>query len=163
MMHEWTGKRVVILGAARQGLALARWLAQHGAKVTLSDMLPEEQLAEARAMLEGVQIRWICGGHPPELLDDADVLCLSGGIPVKLPIVQEALRRGIPLSNDTQIFMEVVPCKTVGITGSAGKTTTTALVGNMAQRAMAEQTGAGRFGNEFTDGNSLGLRGRQHR
>jgi UDP-N-acetylmuramoylalanine--D-glutamate ligase len=139
MMDEWTGKRVVILGAARQGLALARWLAQHGAKVTLSDMRPEEQLAEARAMLEGVQIRWICGGHPPELLDDADVLCLSGGIPMKLPIVQEALRRGIPLSNDTQIFMEVVPCKTVGITGSAGKTTTTALVGNMAQRAMAER------------------------
>ena len=136
MMDQWSGKRVLILGAARQGLALARWLAQHGAAVTLSDMRAEEQLDDARAMLAGVQVRWFCGGHPLELLDDADVLCLSGGVPMKLAIVQEALRRGIPLSNDTQIFMEVVPCKTVGITGSAGKTTTTALVGEMAQRAM---------------------------
>jgi UDP-N-acetylmuramoylalanine--D-glutamate ligase len=138
-MEQWTGKRVVILGAARQGLALARWLAQHGAMVTLSDMRSEQQLADAQASLAGVQIRWICGGHPLGLLDEADVLCLSGGIPMQLPIVQEAVRRGIPLSNDTQIFMEVAPCKTVGITGSAGKTTTTALVGEMAQRAMNER------------------------
>ncbi|MDP2777687.1 MAG: UDP-N-acetylmuramoyl-L-alanine--D-glutamate ligase, partial [Anaerolineales bacterium] len=50
-----------------------------------------------------------------------------------LPIVQEAVKRGIPLSNDTQIFMDVAPCKTIGITGSAGKTTTTTLVGEMAK------------------------------
>lgn len=146
MMDQWSGKRVLILGAARQGLALARWLAQHGAAVTLSDMRAEEQLDDARAMLAGVQVRWFCGGHPLELLDDADVLCLSGGVPMKLAIVQEALRRGIPLSNDTQIFMEVVPCKTVGITGSAGKTTTTALVGEMAQRAMNERQNVGGAG-----------------
>ena len=73
------------------------------------------------------------GGHPLELLDSCDLLCLSGGVPTTLPIVAEAVRRGIPLSNDTQIFMEAVPCKTVGITGSAGKTTTTTLVGRMAE------------------------------
>ncbi len=138
-MDPWSGRRVVILGAARQGLALARWLAQHGAQVTVSDMHSEAELSEARSALDGVQVRWVYGGHPLELLDGADVLCLSGGVPMKLAIVQEAIRRGIPLSNDTQIFMEVVPCKTVGITGSAGKTTTTALVGEMAQRAMKEQ------------------------
>ncbi len=143
MMDAWSGKRVVILGAARQGLALARWLAQHGASITLSDMRPESELAEARRTLEGVQVQWICGGHPLELLDGADVLCLSGGIPMKLAIVQEAIRRGIPLSNDTQIFMEVVPCKTVGITGSAGKTTTTALVGEMAKHAMSSRQNQG--------------------
>ncbi len=137
-MDKWTGRRVVVLGAARQGLALARWLAQHEAVVTLSDMRPDTDLAEARGALEGVQVHWVCGGHPLELLDEADVLCLSGGIPMKLAIVQEALRRGIPLSNDTEIFLEVVPCKTIGITGSAGKTTTTALVGEMAQQAMRE-------------------------
>ncbi len=61
------------------------------------------------------------------------MLCLSGGVPLTLPIVAEAVKRGIPLSNDSQIFMEVVPCKTIGITGSAGKTTTTTLVGKMAK------------------------------
>ena len=67
------------------------------------------------------------------------MLCLSGGVPLTLPIVAEAQKRGIPLSNDTQIFMEVAPCKTVGITGSAGKTTTTALLGKMAETAYAER------------------------
>ena len=76
------------------------------------------------------------GGHPLELLDGCDLLCLSGGVPTTLPIVAEAARRGIALSNDTQIFMEAVPCRTLGITGSAGKTTTTTLVGRMAELSM---------------------------
>ena len=53
------------------------------------------------------------------------------------------MKRGIPLSNDSQIFMEVVPCKTIGITGSAGKTTTTTLVGNMAKNAYGEKAYVG--------------------
>ncbi len=137
-MRQWNSKRVVILGAARQGLALARWLSEHGAVVTLSDKRSEAELTAARASLQGLPIRWALGGHPVELLDQADMLCLSGGVPTTLPIVKEALRRGLELSNDTQIFMEAVPCCTVGITGSAGKTTTTTLVGNMAAKAAEE-------------------------
>src|SRR5260221_10621977 len=97
-----------------------------------------DDLASARAALVDINVKWIVGGHPLELLETTDVLCPSGGVPLTLPIVQEALKRGIPLSNDTQIFMEVVPCKTIGITGSAGKTTTTTLVGNMAKIAYPE-------------------------
>ena len=134
-MKDWNGKRVLILGAARQGLALARWLSLHGAQVTLSDMRSEDELRVARESLAEYQIDWALGGHPLELLDSTDVLCLSGGVPLTLPIVAEAIKRGIPLSNDSQIFMEVVPCKTIGITGSAGKTTTTTLVGQMAKNA----------------------------
>jgi UDP-N-acetylmuramoylalanine--D-glutamate ligase len=114
---------------------LARWLSLHGARVTLSDMRGEEELRVARESLAEYPIQWALGGHPLELLDSTDVLCLSGGIPLTLPIVAEAMKRGIPLSNDSQIFMEVVPCKTIGITGSAGKTTTTTLVGDMAKLA----------------------------
>lgn len=142
-MKDWNGKRVVILGAARQGVALARWLTQRGAKVTLSDKRSEAELAASRATLSGLPIQWALGGHPVELLDHADLLCLSGGVPLNLPIVQAAIQRGIPLSNDTQIFMEVVPCKTVGITGSAGKTTTTALVGQMAKTAYGDKAFVG--------------------
>lgn len=135
MSTNWKGKRVVILGAARQGVALARWLIKHGAAVTLSDKRSETELAASRGALSGLPIQWALGGHPIKLLDGADVLCLSGGVPLNLPIVQEAMKRGIEFSNDTQIFMEAAPCKTVGITGSAGKTTTTTLVGNMAKIA----------------------------
>lgn len=139
MKKNWNGKRVLILGAARQGLALARWLALHGAHVTLSDMRSADELRLVRESLAEVQIDWALGGHPLELLDSTDVLCLSGGIPLTLPIVAAAVARGIPLSNDSQIFMEVVPCKTIGITGSAGKTTTTTLVGRMAKNAYGDR------------------------
>ena len=138
-MKDWNGRRVLVLGAARQGLALARWLAIHGARLTLSDMRSAEDLRVARESLAEYQIDWALGGHPLELLDSIDVLCLSGGVPLTLPIVAEAVKRGIPLSNDSQIFMEVVPCKTIGITGSAGKTTTTTLVGQMAKNAYGDK------------------------
>ena len=139
MKTNWKDKRVLILGAARQGLALARWFSLHGAKVTLSDMRGAEEMRVARESMAEYPIRWALGGHPLELLDSTDVLCLSGGVPLTLPIVVEAVRRDIPLSNDSQVFMEVVPCKTVGITGSAGKTTTTTLVGNMAKISYGDK------------------------
>lgn len=142
-MRDWKDKRVLILGAARQGLALARWLSIHGARVTLSDMRGNEELRLVKESLSEFGITWALGGHPLELLDSTDVLCPSGGVPLTLPIVAEAVSRGIPLSNDSQIFMEVVPCRTVGITGSAGKTTTTTLVGNMAKAAYGEKAHVG--------------------
>jgi UDP-N-acetylmuramoylalanine--D-glutamate ligase len=142
-MSDWNGKRVLILGAARQGVALARWLTQRGAHVTLNDRRPEAELTAAFEALSGVPVQWAVGGHPLELLDQADVLCLSGGVSPALPIVEAAIKRGLPLSNDTQIFMEAVPCRTVGITGSAGKTTTTTLVGRMAKNALGDKAYTG--------------------
>jgi UDP-N-acetylmuramoylalanine--D-glutamate ligase len=141
-MLDWSGRRVLILGAARQGVALARWLTRHGAIVTISDSKPETVLSEARAALRGMQVEWALGGHPLELLEHADLVCISGGVPTDIPIVQGAVQRGIPLSNDTQVFLESAPCRTVGITGSAGKTTTTALVGEMAKAAFEGSTPA---------------------
>src|SRR5687768_13762522 len=141
MKTNWKDTRVLVLGAARQGLALARWLSLHGAKVTLSDVRSADELRVARESLAEYPINWALGGHPLELLDSTDMLCLSGGVPLTLPIVAEAMKRGIPLSNDSQIFMEVAPCKTIGITGSAGKTTTTTLVGNMAKLAYQNAEG----------------------
>lgn len=155
MKTNWNGKRVLILGAARQGLALARWLSIHGAHVTLSDSRSADDLRFARESLAEFQITWAPGGHPLELLDTTDMLCLSGGIPLTLPIVAEAIQRGIPLSNDSQIFMEVVPCRTIGITGSAGKTTTTTLVGQMAKLACQNAKAQKAEGRPQKDGSAF--------
>ncbi len=134
-MNTWNGKRVLILGAARQGLALARFLSTHGARVTLNDQRTPEQMQKALESMADYPVTWELGGHPLSLLDETDLVCLSGGVPLDLPIVAAARQRGLPLSNNSQIFMEAVPCRVVGITGSAGKTTTTTLVGRMAQAA----------------------------
>ncbi len=143
MKTIWTGKRVTVLGAARQGQAAARWFVQHGAHVTVNDQRTPDQMAPARSALADLPITWVLGGHPLDILASTDILCLSGGVPLDNPLVVEALKRSVPLTNDTQVFMEVVPCKTVGITGSAGKTTTTALVGKMASSALGAKAFVG--------------------
>ncbi len=130
-----TGKKVVILGLARQGTALAKWLCSIEADVFVSDLRHPNQLADEFKALEGLDITYVLGEHPDRMLDEAELLCLSGGVPLNAPIVQEAVARGIPLSNDAQIFLDRCPCDVIGITGSAGKTTTTALTG-----AMFEET-----------------------
>lgn len=135
-MMNWLNKRVLIIGAARQGVALARYLSDQGAKVTLNDRQTAEKLFAVQAQLAQYPVEWALGGHSVELLDDKDLVCLSGGVPLNLPLVVEAARRGIPISNDTEIFLSEVPCQVIGITGSAGKTTTTTLVGRMAKYAV---------------------------
>jgi UDP-N-acetylmuramoylalanine--D-glutamate ligase len=132
---NWRGKRVIVIGAARQGTALTRFLVRRGAQVVLTDARPASALEGTISRLSDSRIKWALGGHPFELLDGAELVCPSGGVPLTIPFIVEAQRRGIPLTNDSQVFLDEVPCKVIGITGSAGKTTTTTLVGRMAQSA----------------------------
>jgi UDP-N-acetylmuramoylalanine--D-glutamate ligase len=135
MPDPLAGKTVVVLGFARQGQALARWLPSIGANVVVSDTRDFGELAEAVLDFIDSPITYAFGGHPLELLDNADLLCLSGGVALDVPIVAAARGRGIPLSNDAQLFLERCPAPVIGITGSAGKTTTTTLVGRMCEAA----------------------------
>lgn len=137
-MDALAGKRLVILGAARQGTALARFAAAAGASVVLSDLRPAEQLTtalESLADLPAGRLTLVLGEHPLSMLDDADVLAISGGVAANSPIVLEARARNIAITNDSLEFMRRVPCPVIGITGSAGKTTTTALTGLMCQKS----------------------------
>jgi UDP-N-acetylmuramoylalanine--D-glutamate ligase len=131
----FAGKRIVILGLARQGLALARFFVANGAQVTISDATPAERLAAEIARLGDLPVELALGGHPLTLLDGCDLLCLSGGVPPQIAIVQEAIARGVPLSNDSLLTFQLAQRRGLGplaaITGSSGKTTTTSLVGEM--------------------------------
>jgi UDP-N-acetylmuramoylalanine--D-glutamate ligase len=132
---DFAGQRIVVLGLARQGIALARYLCSQGALVTISDVAPEHELRTAMAALDDLPVSFALGGHPASLLHDCDLLFLSGGVPPQIPLVREALQRGIPLSNDSLLTMQLARSKDlgpiIGITGSSGKTTTTTLVGLM--------------------------------
>ena len=95
MSETLAGKRVVILGLARQGTALAKWLCEVGARVTISDLRHHDQLVDSLDELDDLDITYVLGEHPEWMLDRADLLCLSGGVPVDAPIVREARSRGI--------------------------------------------------------------------
>lgn len=143
--------RVLVVGLARQGTALARFLVGEGAQVTVTDLQPAEALAASLAALEGLPIRTALGGHPLSLLDDMDLVCLSGGVPTNIPLVAEARRRGIPLSNDALLTLERSPATVMGITGSSGKTTTTTLVGLILQEAGIPAPVGGNIGTPLID------------
>jgi UDP-N-acetylmuramoylalanine--D-glutamate ligase len=131
---NFRGQRATVIGLAREGTALARFLAEGGAIVTVSDLKSREELFEGIEALVGLPIHFVLGGHPTEVLE-ADVVFVSPGVPLEVPILAEARRRGIPLSSETRLFAQLCPVPIVGITGSSGKTTTTALVGGMLEKA----------------------------
>lgn len=129
---SWRGKRVLVVGAARQGTAMARFFAHQGARVVLNDRRPLEELEPARHALQGLDITWVTGGHPVALAEEVDAVAVSGGVPLDLPLIQAARAQGLPLLSDAQLFLEYAPCPVVAITGSSGKSTTTTLTGRMA-------------------------------
>jgi UDP-N-acetylmuramoylalanine--D-glutamate ligase len=140
--YDFSGLDVLVVGLAREGTAVARYLAERGAQVTITDIKPAELLAQPLSALEGLPLHLALGSHPERLLDAADLLVVSPGVPWDMPFLAQARRRGLPLSSETRLFTHLCPAPVVGITGSSGKTTTTALVGHML-KASGRQTWVG--------------------
>jgi UDP-N-acetylmuramoylalanine--D-glutamate ligase len=144
-----SGRRVLVVGFARQGQALARWLPTVGARVIVTDRRDAEALGVDLA--EYPLAEFILGEHPEGLLDVVDLVCVSGGVPLDSPLVQGAIQRDIPVTNDAQLFLERCPAPVIAITGSAGKTTTTTLVGEMVKCAGVTTWMGGNIGNVLLD------------
>ncbi len=141
--------RVTIVGAGREGTALARFLASLGTRVTLSDAKPADALRDELAALEGLDLNLALGGESSDL--DVDVLFISPGVPPSAPIVQRAREEGIPISSEPRLFTQLCRAPVVGITGSSGKTTTTTLVGEMFEAAGKKTWVGGNIGFPLTN------------
>lgn len=144
-----SGKRIVVFGFGRQGRALARWLPTIGAEVVVTDSRGAKELGIRRSQYPGV--RFFLRGHPQELLIGARAICVSGGVPLDLPILELARKRNIPFTNDAQLFLERCPAPVIGITGSAGKTTTTALVAQILRASGYKVWLGGNIGNPLVE------------
>lgn len=144
-----SGRRVLVIGFARQGQALARWLPTVGAIVTVTDKQDLETLGVEAGDFPNV--RFVLGDHPQRLLDETDLICVSGGVPLDIPILEQARARRIPITNDAQLFLERCPAPIIGITGSAGKTTTTRMVGEILKKAGFTTWVGGNIGNVLLD------------
>jgi UDP-N-acetylmuramoylalanine--D-glutamate ligase len=125
------GQTAVVVGLAREGLDLTRFLAAHGARVTVTDLKSAAELAEPMAALRAFDVTYRLGGHALVDLAGVDVLYASPGVPPEHPLIQAAAERGIRRSSLIELFFELCPAPVVGITGSAGKSTTTSLLGNI--------------------------------
>jgi len=126
------GKKVAVVGLGVSNLALARFLVRQGARVTLLDQKPARELGERLQEVAQWPVRTVLGpGYLDVLSEGFDVVFLTPGMPKHLPQVEEARRRGAVVSGEIPLFLELCPAPVVGITGSAGKTTTSTLVARM--------------------------------
>jgi UDP-N-acetylmuramoylalanine--D-glutamate ligase len=137
------GQRVTVVGAARSGIAAAELLAQRGARVTLSDARPEvpeaERLREANVRLE-------LGGHQQTTFTNANLLVLSPGIPLDQPMVRAARDQGVPAIGEIELAFRWLRGRVIAITGTKGKSTTTALTGRMLEASGFTVTVGGNIG-----------------
>ncbi len=120
-------QKALIVGLARQGVALAQYLCDIGNEVTVTDLRTAADLAYEIDSLERYDIDFVLEEHPLSLLENVDTVFVSGGVPLDIPLLQIATKANIPISNDSQIVLDNLSCQTIGITGSSGKTTTTQL------------------------------------
>src|SRR5581483_8853307 len=122
------GQRAVVVGLGIEGVALARFLAGRGARVTVTDDKPAERLSARMAELADLPVAWALGGIDPVVAARADALYVSQGVPLAIPLVAEARRRGVAVESIATLAYSIFPGRVIGITGSSGKTTTTSLV-----------------------------------
>lgn len=144
-VNTYQGKQVLILGLAKSGLAAAQLVKQLGAKVVVNDQKPYEENVAAQE-LEKTGIEVVCGQHPLELLDKADVIVKNPGIPYSNVLLQEALKRNIPILTEVELAYEISEAPFIGITGSNGKTTTTTLIYKMLEEDQKQPLIAGNIG-----------------
>jgi UDP-N-acetylmuramoylalanine--D-glutamate ligase len=117
----------LVVGAARSGVALAKHLTRAGESVRLVDRKTAAMLGEALAQMPaGVDLRL---GDETGVLDGVDIVYASPGVPWDSPLLKDARARGVPVSSEIDLFLKLCPGSVVGITGTNGKTTTTALTG----------------------------------
>jgi len=143
MTFEVKGKRVTVAGAARSGLAAAELLARRGADVTLSESRTD--VAEGER-LRSLGVRLELGGHLPDTFARADLVVLSPGVPPDQPAIQAARDRGIPVIAEIELASRWLKGRVIAITGTKGKSTTTALTGRMLEAAGFKVTVGGNIG-----------------
>ena len=141
-LRSFHGRPVAVLGLARSGLALCRFLADRGAAVTAYDARPAAELATEVASLAGLEgrpVRLLLGPEvdPAQALEEQALICTSPSIssryPTTEPRLRSALRRveadgRVPVVSEVDLFLRLCPAATVGVTGTKGKTTTASLV-----------------------------------
>jgi UDP-N-acetylmuramoylalanine--D-glutamate ligase len=135
-MQELRGKRVTVAGLGRfgGGTAASRWLVEQGCQVLVTDKAPPEKLAESLGQLKGLPIEYRLGEHREEDFTSAELVVASPAIPPGNPLLAAARAAGVPVTTEICLFIERCAAPVIAVTGTKGKSTTTALLGEMVKK-----------------------------
>lgn len=141
--QDLAGKAVTVVGLGRfgGGVGVTRWLCAQGAMVTVSDLAAEEELDESVLALDGLDVTLHLGGHDETDFTSADLLVVNPAVPKDSPFLAAAAQAGVPRTTEINLFLERCRAPVVGVTGSVGKSTTTAMIGEILGRVRCCHVG----------------------
>ena len=145
MELDWNQKNVLVIGAGISGFAAAKLARRFGATVTLSDAKTEEELTKLGddfAKLRELGIALAFGPQQESLLEGVDTVIVSPAVPVRIPLIQAAYKKGIRVMSEVELAYDIAESPICAVTGTNGKTTTTTLVGEI-MKATGRQTVVG--------------------
>jgi UDP-N-acetylmuramoylalanine--D-glutamate ligase len=146
-MLNLEGKRVLVIGLARSGQAVARFLEGLGARVTGTDIKEDADLGEdALRQLQALSVTLVTGGYPDVQAGQYDLAVVRPGVPPTIPPIEAAARLGVPVWSELELAARFVSAPIIAVTGTNGKTTTTALTGYIFQQAGRRAPVAGNIG-----------------
>ena len=157
---NYRGRRATIMGLGHfgGGVAAARWLAEQGAVVTVSDAADENALADSLPLLADVPIAAIhLGGHRAEDFQRADLIVVNPAVRPDSPWLHAARQSGARLCTELELFIENCPARIIGVTGSNGKSTTAAMIASILSLPSPFGRGAGGEGETIADSDALTL------
>lgn len=143
-LSVYDGMHATVMGLGRfgGGVAATRFLAQRGAKVTVTDLRSADQLGDSLAALQDVPVaRMALGGHPDDVLENCQLLVVNPAVPPEHSLVISARSRGIEVSTEIDLFLRHNPASVIAVTGSNGKSTTTALIHHLLTHAYPDFEG----------------------
>ena len=130
--RQWLAERTTaVVGLARSGVAAVRLIRRLGGRVLASDSGARESLSAEARNLEHLGCALWTGGHPDAAFAGADLVVVSPGVPLELPALEAARARGVPVIGELELGWRVMEADLIAITGTNGKTTTTALTGEL--------------------------------
>lgn len=138
-------KKISIIGGKKSGLAAAKLVKKLGGIPFVSDNSTDKKLAESLSLLEGLKIDYEFGKHSEKVLD-AELFIISPGVPSDVPVIQLALEKGIKIISEIELAYNFCKGKIIAITGTNGKTTTTALTGHIFNTSGHKTYVAGNIG-----------------
>lgn len=142
-------KRISILGMARSGTAAAVLVKQHGGIPFVSEMKPAEKVAAEIEILERNNIEFETGGHTDRALRDVDFFIVSPGIPPTAPFMRKLQQSNLPMFSEIEVSSWLCAATLIAITGTNGKSTTTALVAHLLNTAGRRAVATGNIGSPF--------------
>lgn len=149
---DWNGKRVLVVGTGISGIAAVRLLARLGAALTILEGNEKADVEQIRSKLpEGVECRIVIGELPEKIMAEIELAVLSPGVPIEQPFVVQMQEKKIPIWGEIELAYSCARGKLVAITGTNGKTTTTALTGAIMREYYKDVFVVGNIGSPYTE------------